>query len=107
MSENAIDLIQNLLVLTPDLRLSAQEALEDVWFKKNLNINTLEKEKNSHGYKIFLKNITEFCAEQKLQQATLAFLVHNFAPKEELYEYFLLLIRMVMGNYQKKNLLQV
>ena len=35
---------------------------------------------------MFMKNITEFCAEQKLQQATLAFLVHNFAPKEELNE---------------------
>jgi calcium-dependent protein kinase len=33
-----------------------------------------------------MNNITQFCAEQKLQQATLAFLVHNFAPKEELNE---------------------
>ena len=35
---------------------------------------------------MFIQNIKEFCAEQKLQQATLAFLVHNFAPKDELNE---------------------
>ena len=86
ISTEGKNLVLKLLQVNPMKRLSAQEALEDVWFKKNININTLEKEKNSHGYKIFLKNITEFCAEQKLQQATLAFLVHNFAPKEELYE---------------------
>ena len=86
ISTEGKNLVLKLLQVNPMKRLSAQEALEDVWFKKNLNINTLEKEKNSHGYKIFLKKITEFCAEQKLQQATLAFLVHNFAPKEELYE---------------------
>ena len=86
ISTEGKNLVLKLLQVNPMKRLSAQEALEDVWFQKNLNINTLEKEKNSHGYKIFLKNITEFCAEQKLQQATLAFLVHNFAPKEELYE---------------------
>jgi Ca2+-binding EF-hand superfamily protein len=51
----------------------------------NLNVNPIEN-KNSNNFKIFIKNITEFCAEQKLQQATLAFLVHNFAPKEELDE---------------------
>jgi Ca2+-binding EF-hand superfamily protein len=49
-------------------------------------VNTLENNKKSSNYRLFLKNITEFCAEQKLQQATLTFLVHNFAPKEELNE---------------------
>ena len=86
ISPEAKNLVLKLLQINPIKRLSAQEALEDVWFQKNLKLNSLENNKNSHGYKIFLKNITEFCAEQKLQQATLAFLVHNFAPKEELDE---------------------
>ena len=72
--------------MDPTKRISAQEALEDVWFQKNLNINIIENNQNSNSFKLFIKNITEFCAEQKLQQATLAFLVHNFAPKEELNE---------------------
>ena len=71
--------------VNPAKRLSAKEALEDIWFQKNVNINTLDNN-NSNSFKYFIKNITEFCAEQKLQQATLAFLVHNFAPKEELDE---------------------
>ena len=87
ISNEAKNLVLKLLLVNPDKRISAKEALEDVWFKKNmsLNLNPIEN-KNSNNFKIFIKNITEFCAEQKLQQATLAFLVHNFAPKEELDE---------------------
>ena len=86
ISTEAKNLVLKLLQVNPDKRLSAKEALEDIWFKKNVNLNSLENNKKSSNYKLFLKNITEFCAEQKLQQATLAFLVHNFAPKEELNE---------------------
>ena len=86
ISTEAKNLVLKLLQVNPAKRISAQEALEDVWFKKNFRINILEDNQNSNNYKIFIKNITEFCAEQKLQQATLTFLVHNFAPKEELDE---------------------
>jgi calcium-dependent protein kinase len=86
ISSEAKNLVLKLLQVNPDKRLSAKEALEDIWFKKNINVNTLENNKKSSNYRLFLKNITEFCAEQKLQQATLTFLVHNFAPKEELNE---------------------
>ena len=86
ISTEAKNLVLKLLQVNPDKRLSAKEALEDVWFQKNINVNSLENNKKSSNYRLFLKNITEFCAEQKLQQATLTFLVHNFAPKEELNE---------------------
>ena len=86
ISTEAKNLVLKLLQVNPAKRISAQEALEDVWFQKNFNINSIENNQNSNSYKMFIKNITEFCAEQKLQQATLAFLVHNFAPKEELNE---------------------
>ena len=86
ISSEAKNLVLKLLQVNPIKRLSAKEALEDIWFQKNININTIENNKNSNNFKSFIKNITEFCAEQKLQQATLAFLVHNFAPKEELDE---------------------
>ena len=85
VSSEAKNLVLKLLQVDPTKRLSAKEALEDVWFKNNLSINTLDN-KNANSYKYFIKNITEFYAEQKLQQATLAFLVHNFAPKDELDE---------------------
>ena len=86
ISTEAKNLVLKLLQVNPDKRLSAKEALEDIWFKNNVTLNSLENNKKSSNYRLFLKNITEFCAEQKLQQATLAFLVHNFAPKEELNE---------------------
>ena len=70
--------------MDPKKRISASEALEDIWFKKNMNI--IKEMPSPNNFNMFIQNIKEFCAEQKLQQATLAFLVHNFAPKEELNE---------------------
>ena len=86
ISNEAKNLVLKLLQVNPDKRISAKDSLEDIWFKKNINMNSLENNKKSSNYRLFLKNITEFCAEQKLQQATLTFLVHNFAPKDELNE---------------------
>ena len=86
MSDDAKNLVIKLLQVDPSQRLSASEALEDEWFKKNININKINETQSQNNFNIFIKNISEFCAEQKLQQATLAFLVHNFAPKEELNE---------------------
>ena len=86
ISDDAKNLVIKLLQVDPSKRLSAAEALEDDWFKKNININIINEVQNQNNFNIFIQNISEFCAEQKLQQATLAFLVHNFAPKEELNE---------------------
>ena len=83
ISNEAKNLVKRMLEINPDKRLSARDALKDKWFE--INKNSIINKKNTN-YSIFIKNITEFRAEQKLQQATLAFLVHNFAPKEELDE---------------------
>ena len=82
ISEEAKDLIKKLLEINPDKRISAKEALKEKWFEINKN----PKNKINNNLPMFIQNITEFCAEQKLQQATLAFLIHNFAPKDELNE---------------------
>ena len=84
ISDEAKNLVTKLLEMDPKKRISASEALEDIWFKKNMNI--IKEMPNPNNFNMFIQNIKEFCAEQKLQQATLAFLVHNFAPKEELNE---------------------
>ena len=83
ISNEGKNLVKKLLELNPNKRISAKEALEDDWFKMS---NNPTGNLSNNNLQIFMKNITEFCAEQKLQQATLAFLVHNFAPKEELDE---------------------
>ena len=86
ISEDAKNLVTKLLQVDPNERISAAKALEDIWFKKNLNLNVINDNPTPTNFNMFMNNITQFCAEQKLQQATLAFLVHNFAPKEELNE---------------------
>jgi calcium-dependent protein kinase len=83
ISEEAKSLVKKLLEINPEKRISATEALKEKWFEINKNPND---NKVNNNLPMFIQNITEFCAEQKLQQATLAFLVHNFAPKEELNE---------------------
>ena len=86
VSDEAKNLVVKLLQVDPSKRISAAEALEDIWFKNNININIINDVQNQTNFNMFIQNISEFCAEQKLQQATLTFLVHNFAPKEELNE---------------------
>ena len=86
ISEDAKNLVTKLLQVDPNERISAAKALEDIWFKKNLNLNVINDNPTPTNFNMFMNNITQFCSEQKLQQATLAFLVHNFAPKEELNE---------------------
>ena len=86
VSDEAKNLVVKLLQVDPSKRISAAEALEDIWFKNNINIKIINDVQNQTNFNMFIQNISEFCAEQKLQQATLTFLVHNFAPKEELNE---------------------
>ncbi len=85
ISNEGKNLVQKLLEVKPEKRLSAKEALKHKWFKMKEN-KIISKNSNNNDPSTFIQNITEFCAEQKLQQATLTFLVHNFAPKEELDE---------------------
>jgi calcium-dependent protein kinase len=78
VSENAIDLIQNLLVLTPDLRLSAQEALNHQWFKE-FNTKELYNEIEDENILMnLINNIKNYKRESALQETALAYLVHNF-----------------------------
>jgi calcium-dependent protein kinase len=86
ISNEAKDLINKLLELNPIKRLSAKEALEHKWFKK-FNIKRDQKNKiKEKNLNQIIKNITEFRAEQKLQQATLAYLIHNLTTSEEIQD---------------------
>lgn len=86
ISPEAKDLITKLLDLNPEIRLSAKEALEHKWFKIHENDSDLLNKISEQSLMSVIKNITEFRAEQKLQQATLAFLVHNLSTQEEISE---------------------
>jgi len=79
VSEEAIDLVRKCLTYDPDKRISASEALEHVWFKKFAKIDTVEKSLASKA----LNNLRNFRAEQKLKQATLAYIVSQCLTREE------------------------
>ena len=87
ISYEAKDLITKLLELDPQKRLSAKEALEHNWFKINdLNLEHKDNKIKEKNLTKIINNIIEFRAEQKLQQATLAYLVHNLCSIEEIQE---------------------
>ena len=86
ISPEAKDLITKLLDLNPKSRLSAKEALEHKWFTMTENKRNLHNTISDESLMTVIKNISEFRAEQKLQQATLAFLVHNLSTQEDLSE---------------------
>ena len=89
ISSSAINLISQLLTKDLSKRLSAQQALNHQWFKDmftDKNRKILENQKitfqNNH-LKEIVSNIKNFRAEKKLQQASLAFIVHTLASSED------------------------
>lgn len=79
VSEEAIDLVKKCLTYDPDKRISASEALDHVWFKKFAKMDKVQKSLASSA----LGNLRNFRAEQKLKQATLAYIVSQCLTKEE------------------------
>lgn len=82
ISEDAKDLIRNLLTKDINKRFSAQEALNHRWFK-NLKEELRPRPVPIEFISKVAKNLKFFRATHKLQQATLAYIVHNLTRKEE------------------------
>ena len=80
ISDNAKDLILKMLEYNPEKRLSAQECLDHNWIK------TLASQSNPVMLPNVLKNIYNLNAREKLQQATIAFIVHNLNSNKEIEE---------------------
>ena len=79
VSEEAIDLVRKCLTYDPDKRISASDALAHPWFKKFAKADKVKKSLASKA----LNNLKNFRAEQKLKQATLAYIVSQCLTKEE------------------------
>ena len=92
ISKEAIDLINQLIVKDINKRLSANDALNHSWFKNMFsekNKSLLEAQKINipkNHLKGIISNIKCFRAEKKIQQAALAFIVHNLAKREDIKE---------------------
>jgi calcium-dependent protein kinase len=82
VSEDAKFLIRKLLEFEPGKRFSAVEAMETKWIKELAPNAKLSGEIASK----ILANLKTFRADQKLQEATLAFIVNQLISKEETAE---------------------
>lgn len=84
-SLEAKDLIRKLLEKNPKKRISAAEALKHSWFKK-LEVKKKITDVDEELLKNTIDNLKKYNPEYKLQQAVLAYLVHNFPQIEEIKE---------------------
>jgi calcium-dependent protein kinase len=81
-----------MLTYSPEKRINAEDALKHEWFKKFLkfkNTNThnpLTKEVMSHISAVPFENLRKFNARQKIQRATIAFLVHHLCSSDSVKE---------------------
>ena len=87
ISKEAKDLIRNLLVLDPNKRLSAKQALKHPWFsidkvKKIQKINELSESKIIK----LLYNLMNYRSDNILRSAVIAYLVHNNTNLKDTYD---------------------
>ena len=78
ISDEAKDLIDQMLKKRPSDRITAQEALEHEWFKK-----VLDDDFSSRKLSSAFKGLKEFKAREKMQQAALGYIISQLATKDD------------------------
>ena len=82
ISDEAKDLITKMLNYDYENRISAEEALKSIWFSK-FDINSIEVDLKYIDN--IIKNIKNLHYEQKLQHATIAFIIRHSTNHEEIH----------------------
>ncbi len=78
LSESGIDLINKLLTIDVDKRISAEEALNHPWFKENKSKQLFNNIKDKRTIKDLIKNLKSYRRTSVIQETALAYLVHHF-----------------------------
>jgi calcium-dependent protein kinase len=86
ISREAKDLIKVMLRKDISKRVSAEEALNHTWFKKMRECTKDKFVISKERLNQVANNLKNFKANMKLQQATLAYIVHNLCEKEDTKE---------------------
>ena len=105
ISGEAKDLIKNLLIKNMNKRYSAKKALSHPWITKHRRNKTLDKNKLNE----VVINLKNYSAKLKLQQLTLAYIVHNLTSKEDcdfLREVFIIFDESGSGKLTKDQLIK-
>lgn len=97
ISKEAIDLIKKLLVINPNKRISAEEALNHKWFT-NMKIKEKLSELPVNVMKDLLHNVYNYHPDKILQQAALAYLVHNNPQMKEVHNACSLYVKIDKNN---------
>lgn len=79
ISREAKDLISKMLKYDPKLRYSTEECLKHNWFKTNESSNKFSTTLSATT----IENMRKFKKENKLEQATITFIVTQIVSKEE------------------------
>ncbi|CRG99828.1 calcium-dependent protein kinase 3, putative [Plasmodium relictum] len=102
ISEEAKDLIQNCLIMDPEKRISASEALKHPWFKKKKSAYNLEAKIDIHVLENF-KNYALLLKFQKLAMTIIAQQSNDY-DLQQLKAAFLVLDEEGKGNITKEQL---
>ena len=83
LSSSGKDLIQKLLMIEPNKRLSAEQALTHPWFKENKSKELFNKIKDESTIKKMIQNLKVYKRDSIIQETALAYLVHNFPQMKD------------------------
>jgi len=104
ISREAIDLIKNMLIVNPEKRYTAIEALNHPWLQ-----NSREDTVSSEETRELLNNLSHYNAQYKLQQASLTYIVSQLVTnkeKEQLQKVFITLDKDKDGKVSTEDLVQ-
>ena len=83
ISRNCKDLIQKLLIMEPKKRITAQDALNHIWFKEHRSKEKFNQIKDESTLKKLLSNLKAYKRDSIIQETALAYLVHNFPQMKD------------------------
>jgi calcium-dependent protein kinase len=83
LSKNALDLLQKLLTMDVNKRISVQEALDHPWIKEHNSKELYNKILDEKIAEKLLNNLKKYKKNSILQETALAFLVHNFPQMKD------------------------